>query len=106
MPKPETGCQFLAQRFTVVPFILIAIFLIASVSPVAQAQTYNVIYNFTGKAGNGASPYSGPILNQSGNLYGTTYTGGRFGAGSVYRLAPSGGGWTYSSLYSFKAGSE
>jgi len=56
MPKPETSAQFLAQRFTVVPFILIATFFIAGVPPVAQAQTYNVIYNFTGKAGNGASP--------------------------------------------------
>jgi uncharacterized repeat protein (TIGR03803 family) len=106
MSRLETGAQFLAPRVTTVLFIVIAILFLACALPLAESQTYSVIYNFTGKAGNGASPYSGPIVDQSGNLYGTTYTGGRFGAGSVYRLAPGGSGWTYSSLYSFKAGSD
>src|ERR1700685_2582339 len=106
MPKSETGCQFLAQRVPVGLFILIGILFLAGVPPLAQAQTYSVIHNFTGKAADGATPFSGPILDQSGNLYGMTYTGGRYGSGSVYRLAPSGSGWTYTSLYSFKAGSD
>ena len=37
-----------------------------------QAQTYKVIYNFTGIGNDGATPYAGPVL-LNGNLYGTTY---------------------------------
>ena len=35
------------------------------------------------------------------DLYGTTYTGGTSGYGTVYQLVPSGGDWTQSVLYSF-----
>src|SRR5579862_4951840 len=92
------------QRKTVVPFALIAVLLfLASASQPAHSQTYSVIYNFTGKGSDGATPYGGPILDHAGNLYGTTYLGGSFGNGSVYRLAPNGSSWTYTSLYSFKA---
>lgn len=84
-------------------FILLALFLfLASVSQPAQSQTYNVIYNFTDVGSDGASPYAGPTLDQSGNLYGTTYLGGSTGNGSVYRLSPHGSSWIYTSLYSFK----
>src|ERR1700733_1542277 len=93
----------MVQRKTVVPFALIAVLLfLAGVSQSAHSQTYSVIYNFTGTGSDGATPYGGPILDHSGNLYGTTYLGGRLGAGSVYRLSPSGTSWTYTSLYSFK----
>lgn len=103
----EAGCHGLAWRFAAVRFTLIAALLFFAGAPQwAQSQTYSVIYNFTGKGSDGATPYGGPILDRSGNLYGTTYLGGSFGAGSVYRLAPSGSSWTYTSLYSFKAGSD
>src|SRR6266568_7952207 len=105
MLQREAECRVLARRVTLVPFTLMAVFLfLASVSQPAHSQTYNVIYNFTAKGSDGATPYGGPILDKSGNLYGTTYLGGRYGAGSVYRLSPSGSSWAYSSLYSFKAG--
>lgn len=89
------------------PLALMATFLfLAIVSQSAQSQTYKVIHTFTAKGSDGASPYDGPTLDASGNLYGTTYTGGKYGSGSVYRLSPSGSSWAYSSLYSFKAGAD
>ncbi len=107
MLQREADCQALARRVTVVPFAIIAILLfLASVSQLAQSQTYSVIYNFTGKGSDGATPYGGPILDRLGNLYGTTYLGGSLGAGSVYRLSPNGSSWKYTSLYSFKAISD
>src|SRR5256885_6889624 len=94
-----------AGRRTNFLFALIGAFLLlAIVSQPAQSQTYKVIHNFTDKGNDGATPYGGPILDQSGNLYGSTYLGGTYGAGSVYKLSPNGSSWKYSSLYSFKAG--
>jgi len=84
--------------------LICAVLLLGCVS--AQCQTYKVIYNFTGKGSDGATPYGGPILDRSGNLYGSTYLGGKFGAGSVYKLSPNGSSWTYTSLYSLKAGAD
>lgn len=83
-----------------------ALFLVAGFSQPAYSQTYTVIHNFTNKGSDGADPYGGPILDRSGNLYGTTYLGGTFGAGSVYKLSPNGSSWTYSSLHSFKGISD
>jgi uncharacterized repeat protein (TIGR03803 family) len=104
MSQRETDCRG-SRRLIIVPVVYIAVLLfLAGISQPAQSQTYQVIYNFTGKGSDGATPYGGPILDKSGNLYGTTYLGGRYGAGSVYRLSRNGSSWTYTSLYSFKAG--
>jgi len=107
MLQAEAVCHPVRRRLNLAPFILLAVvvFLASAYKP-AQSQTYTVIYNFTGKGNDGATPYGGPILDGSGNLYGTTYLGGRYGAGSVYRLSPNGSSWTYRSLYSFKAGAD
>jgi uncharacterized repeat protein (TIGR03803 family) len=63
----------------------------------AQAQTYKVLYAFKGNnAGN--NPYPGVVADAAGNLYGTTYSGGKgecymgaeFGCGTVYKVDPTG----------------
>lgn len=70
-----------------------------------------VLYRFTGGS-DGAYPYSEPIFDKSGNLYGTTVAGGsqgtgcvsgseNVGCGTVYELTPSNGGWTETQLYVF-----
>jgi uncharacterized repeat protein (TIGR03803 family) len=103
MLQREADWHGLARHLTVAPFAVVVIFLfLATVSQPAQSQTYSVIYDFTGKGSDGATPYGGPILDRSGNLYGTTYLGGKYGSGSVYKLSRSGSSWAYSSLYSFK----
>jgi uncharacterized repeat protein (TIGR03803 family) len=80
-------------------------FVLAGSSQPAQAQTYHVIHNFTGDQA-GATPYGGPTLDRSGNLYGTTNLGGANGSGSVYKLTLHGSSWIYSPLYSFKGGPD
>jgi uncharacterized repeat protein (TIGR03803 family) len=58
-----------------------------------------VLYSFTGKAGDGAIPWSDLVRDPAGNLYGTTYYGGAFGNGTVFRLDPTN---KETVLYSFK----
>lgn len=59
-----------------------------------------VLYNFHERpAAN--QPYTGVVMDAAGNLYGTTYNGGVNEEGTVYRLAPLGGGWQETTLYSF-----
>jgi uncharacterized repeat protein (TIGR03803 family) len=48
---------------------------------------YSVLYNFTGGA-DGGTPYAGLIRDSAGNLYGTTYYGGKSGTGVVFKLKP------------------
>ena len=59
----------------------------------------NVLVNFDGT--NGAYPIGNLIIDDFGNLYGTTSSGVQDGEGVVYKLAPSGAGFTYSALYTF-----
>jgi uncharacterized repeat protein (TIGR03803 family) len=108
MLQSEAACYRPARRVIPTLFVLIiaVLLFLASASQPAQSQTYSVIYNFTGIGSDGASPYAGPTLDPAGNLYGTTYLGGTFGSGSVYRLSPKGSTWTYTSLYSFKGGGD
>lgn len=66
-----------------------------------------VLYSFKGTDGDGSNPIAGLILDQEGNLYGTTQTGGRCrvdnqGCGIAFEVLPSGdGGWNEKILYSF-----
>jgi uncharacterized repeat protein (TIGR03803 family) len=45
-------------------------------------------------------------MDAAGNLYGTTSAGGVYGYGSAFKLTPSNGGWTYTSLHEFTGGSD
>lgn len=62
-----------------------------------------VLYNFPGGAA-GEAP-QGLIFDASGNLYGTTQSGGANGFGTIFKVSPvAGGGWTETVLYSFVGG--
>ena len=46
-----------------------------------------VLYSFTGGA-DGSEPFAGLVMDQAGNLYGTTRSGGSSDAGTVFELSP------------------
>lgn len=55
------------------------------------------------KGADGRYPYSGLILDAVGNLYGTTYAGGAYDCGTVFKLIRnSDGSWTRSKLHAFR----
>jgi hypothetical protein len=66
-----------------------------------------VLYSFTGST-DGYAPNAGLILDQGGNLYGTTYLGGSGypGDGVVFQLTPSGSGWIENTLHIFTGGAD
>jgi hypothetical protein len=55
------------------------------------ASTPTTLANFNGT--NGASPYAGLVADASGNLFGATYTGGAFGAGTVFEIPKTSNGY-------------
>jgi uncharacterized repeat protein (TIGR03803 family) len=76
-------------------------------SPRANGSwTEKAIHTFTGGA-DGGDPFAGLILDKSGNLYGTTTTGGVLtgggaGYGVAFELTPMAGGvWMETPLYTF-----
>jgi len=69
--------------------------------PVTLPLVFTVVHGFTAPVGNngdGASPSAGLILSD-GTLYGTAYSGGSSGAGTVFAVNTDGTGFT--NLHSF-----
>lgn len=62
----------------------------------------SLIYNFDKDPDGFASPYSGLLMDLSGNLYGTTSFSNAQVDGTVYQLTPSQSGWTANILQSFQ----
>jgi hypothetical protein len=50
--------------------------------------------------------YASLSIDSAGNLYGTTRGNGSFGVGSAFKLIPSGGSFSYTSLHDFTGGSD
>ncbi|MGA9474589.1 MAG: choice-of-anchor tandem repeat GloVer-containing protein [Terriglobales bacterium] len=71
-----------------------------TVYELTAAGVEKILYSFKGwkKGGDGAAPFASLILDSSGNLYGTTYAGGTYGYGTIFKLTPSG---QETVLYSF-----
>ena len=53
--------------------LAIVFMLIVAATQPAQAQTFNVLYNFTDAARTGKNPYAGLTMDKAGNLYGTAF---------------------------------
>ena len=74
-------------------------------TPGSNGWTYSVLYNFGSRSDDGSNPKDALILDNAGNLYGTTYYGGVGGGGTVFGLKhKSTGTWRERLLYSFCPG--
>jgi uncharacterized repeat protein (TIGR03803 family) len=63
--------------------------------------TEAIIYSFKQDNSDGQTP-NGVTLNNAGNLYGTTLSGGSDSFGTVFELSQSNGIWTEAVIYNFK----
>jgi uncharacterized repeat protein (TIGR03803 family) len=70
---------------------------------VNSSGTYSekVLYGFGASVADGANPFSGLVMDPSGNLYGTTSFGGSNNSGTVFELINSSGTFSEKVLYSF-----
>jgi uncharacterized repeat protein (TIGR03803 family) len=64
----------------------------------ASSYTLSTLVSFNGATGN---TYAGLIADSSGDLFGTTYSGGSNGVGTVFELVKGASGYTLSTLASF-----
>jgi uncharacterized repeat protein (TIGR03803 family) len=61
-----------------------------------------VLHNFSSSGKDGYKPYGGLVFDKSGNLYGTTTTGGVHFDGVVYELTPGANGkWSETIIHAF-----
>ena len=90
------------RRAVILATAIVLVPLPAAIGGTAEAQTYNILYTFSGQV-DGAQPVGGLIRDAQGNLYGTTCCGGNYGAGNVFMLDKEG---NETVLYSFTGGAD
>jgi uncharacterized repeat protein (TIGR03803 family) len=73
-------------------------------TPGQGGWTFNLMYTLIGQEYFG--PRASLTMDAAGNLYGTTVSGGAYGYGSAFKLTPSNGSWTYTSLHDFTGNSD
>ena len=75
---------------------------LGTVFSISPAGALTQLHSFTGGI-DGASPAATLAPGTDGNFYGSTLTGGAFGSGNLFKLAPDG---TQATLYSFTGGAD
>jgi uncharacterized repeat protein (TIGR03803 family) len=88
--------QYISRNTLIRSIAALAILGVACMT--APAQTFTTLVNFNGT--NGDNPFMSLVQGTDGNLYGTTNSGGANGAGTVFKVTPTG---KLTTLYSFCA---
>jgi uncharacterized repeat protein (TIGR03803 family) len=98
------------QRLPILPLrphlvlTLMAATLVISNLAFGQAETF--LHDFIALP-HGSSPQDSLVADSTGNLYGTTYYGGQYSFGTVFKLSSgSNGKWTQTVLYNFLGGND
>ncbi len=67
--------------------------------------TQHTLYSFKGQP-DASYPYGGLVRDAAGHFYGTTYYGGAYGIGAVYKLVFANGIWHERVIHSFRGGMD
>jgi uncharacterized repeat protein (TIGR03803 family) len=92
--------KLFAEKLMVASAFVLA--LAAFALPTAQAQTFSVVYSFTGGS-DGGGPLNGFTVDSAGNLYGTTNSGGTSNYGVVFKMTSAG---VETVLHTFTGGTD
>jgi len=66
-----------------------------------------LLHSFSSSSEDGNSPVAGLVFDASGNLYGTTFSGGTSGGGTAFELTPAARGeWIENVLHNFGNGTD
>jgi uncharacterized repeat protein (TIGR03803 family) len=68
--------------------------------PSSGTWMFDLLYSFAGTP----DPFANLTLDAAGDIYGTTYYGGPYGNGTVFKLMRGINGWTYEELHGFTGG--
>ena len=87
-PQPETPWSYCSLA----SLLFVALFPVLALHSPVQAQTFTdkIIYSFSGATDGNEPLFSGVVRDQSGHFYGTTYAGGVFKYGTVFKVDASG----------------
>jgi uncharacterized repeat protein (TIGR03803 family) len=91
------GKHSLGSQWSLACFLILALTACTRVSQSQTAPPFTTLYTFNGTDGN--QPYAGLVEDKAGNLYGTTFYGGPYGRGTVFKLTPNG---KLTTLHSFQ----
>jgi hypothetical protein len=82
-------------------------------TPSGSGYSFSILHKFDSGGSDGFWPYGTLTIDSSGDLYGTTSSGGGYsgcsgagGCGAVFKLTPGTSGYTESIIYSFEGGSS
>ena len=73
-------------------------------SPNGANWTFSLLYSLGPDMYGLGGPLGSLVMDSVGALYGVTYGDGANGTGSVFKLTPQNGSWTYTLLFSFDGG--
>jgi uncharacterized repeat protein (TIGR03803 family) len=76
---------------------------LGSVFKLSHSGKFTLLHSFGVGGTGGAEPFAGLVRDSAGNLYGTTFSGGASGAGTIFKLNKKN---TFSVLYSFAHGAD
>ena len=93
------------RKFDLSEKILLVLSTILLLASVSFAGTANVLYSFGGDE-DGEYVDSDLVVDNAGNIYGTSVQGGTFGTGTVWELSPTASGWVHTVLYGFTGGAD
>lgn len=82
--------MFSPGRSSRVPALLLSLTLTSLFSASTHAASLVAIHSFHSVNTDGANPYATLVQASDGNFYGTTYAGGAYDNGTVFRLSPDG----------------
>ncbi len=71
---------------------------VTSVTVSCATGRVRILYSFGASPTDGRNPQAGLLMDNAGNLYGTTYGGGAIGVGTIFKISPDG---TRTILHSF-----